>query len=103
MLACANTSGSAGIHIGQSDCPLPLARQLLGPNAIIGVSVSSPDDAKRAVAQGADYVGIGPVWPTGSKDVSKKVLLSPEGVGAVLDVLAGTGVEAVAIGVSLFI
>lgn len=38
------------------------------------------------------------MWPTGSKDISKKVLLSPEGVGGVLEVLTGTGVEAVAIG-----
>lgn len=43
-------------------------------------------------------MGIGPVWPTGSKDISKKVLLGPEGVGGILDVLAGSDVKAVAIG-----
>lgn len=47
---------------------------------------------------GADYVGIGPVWPTNSKDVTKKKILGCDGVGAILDSLAGTGVEAVAIG-----
>lgn len=49
---------------------------------------------------GADYVGIGAVWPTGSKDVSAKVKLAPEGVGAVLEELHGTGVRSVAIGMS---
>jgi thiamine-phosphate diphosphorylase/hydroxyethylthiazole kinase len=93
-------SGSHGIHIGQTDMPLPLARTLLGPDAIIGLSVSTPSEAQLAVQQGADYVGIGPVWATGSKDVSAKVKLAPEGVGRVLEVLAGTGVEAVAIGES---
>jgi thiamine monophosphate synthase len=90
--------GSHGIHIGQTDMPLPLARTLLGPDAIIGLSVSTPSEAQLAVQQGADYVGIGPVWATGSKDVSAKVKLAPEGVGRVLEILAGTGVEAVAIG-----
>ncbi|GFZ48720.1 hypothetical protein JCM24511_06469 [Saitozyma sp. JCM 24511] len=90
--------GSHGIHIGQTDMPLPLARTLLGPDAVIGLSVSTPSEAQLAVQQGADYVGIGPVWATGSKDVSAKVKLAPEGVGRVLEVLAGTGVEAVAIG-----
>lgn len=75
---------------------------MLGPDAIIGVSVSSTDEARIAVRDGADYVGIGAVWPTGSKDVSAKVKLAPEGVGAVLDVLAGTGVQSVAIGTFMF-
>lgn len=91
-------SGSAGIHIGQSDTPLHIARALLGPSATIGVSVSNLREAMAAGAGGADYVGIGPVWPTGSKDVSKKVLLGPEGVGTILDHLAGTPLKAVAIG-----
>lgn len=49
---------------------------------------------------GADYVGIGPVWSTNSKDVTHKTILGCDGVGAILDALAGTGVEAVAIGTS---
>lgn len=94
--------GSAGIHIGQTDTPLPLARQLVGPDAIIGHSVSSVEEARYAVENGADYVGIGPVWPTNSKDVTKKKILGCDGVGAILDALAGTGVDAVAIGQSRF-
>jgi thiamine-phosphate diphosphorylase/hydroxyethylthiazole kinase len=52
------------------------------------------------VDNGADYVGIGPVWSTNSKDVTHKKILGCDGVGAILEVLAGTGVEAVAIGAS---
>ncbi|WWD19599.1 hydroxyethylthiazole kinase [Kwoniella shandongensis] len=90
--------GTAGIHIGQTDCPLPLARQLVGPDAIIGISVGTVSEAHKAVEEGADYVGIGAVWPTGSKDVRNKKMLGPEGVGEILDILAGTGVKSVAIG-----
>lgn len=60
--------------------------------------MSTVEEARIAVRDGADYVGIGAVWPTGSKDVTAKVKLAPDGVGAILDVLAGTGVESVAIG-----
>lgn len=94
-------SGSAGIHIGQSDTPLNLARSLVGPDAIVGHSVSSVEEAKFAVDNGADYVGIGPVWSTNSKDVTHKKILGCDGVGSILEVLAGTGVEAVAIGTSV--
>lgn len=79
---------------------MPLARQLLGPDAIIGRSVSSVEEAENAVKNGADYVGIGPVWSTNSKDVTHKKILGCDGVGSILEVLAGTGVEAVAIGKS---
>jgi hypothetical protein len=81
--------GSIGVHIGQTDCPLPLARQLVGDNAIIGVSVGTPEEARRAVAEGADYVGIGAVWPTTSKDVTAKIKLGPQGVSTILDELDG--------------
>jgi thiamine-phosphate diphosphorylase/hydroxyethylthiazole kinase len=97
-LATLSQPGSAGVHIGQTDCPLSLARQLVGPNSIIGVSVGTSEEARKAVADGADYLGIGPVWPTTSKDVTGKQQLGPMGVGKILEVLSGTGVEAVAIG-----
>lgn len=72
----------------------------MGPEAIIGHSVSSVQEARYAVESGADYVGIGPVWSTNSKDVTHKKILGCDGVGEILEVLAGTGVEAVAIGES---
>ncbi|WVO14242.1 hydroxyethylthiazole kinase [Cryptococcus depauperatus] len=90
--------GTAGIHIGQTDCPAGLARSLVGPDAIIGLSVGNVDEAKRAIQQGVDYVGIGPVWPTHSKDVKNKKILGPDGVGEILDLLDESAIKTVAIG-----
>lgn len=56
-----------GVHLGQDDFPVSLARSLLGAGRIIGVSAGSLDEARRGIADGADYVGFGPVFPTGSK------------------------------------
>ncbi|MBI5015464.1 MAG: thiamine phosphate synthase [Deltaproteobacteria bacterium] len=56
-----------GVHLGQSDFPIPLARRLLGPGRIVGGSASTVDEAKQCEAEGADYVGFGPVYPTTSK------------------------------------
>jgi thiamine-phosphate diphosphorylase/hydroxyethylthiazole kinase len=77
---------------------LSIARRLLPPHTIIGVSVRNEEEARRAIAEGADYVGIGAVWDTSSKDLKGKTTLGPEGVGEVLDVLHNTAVKAVAIG-----
>ncbi|MFW6436150.1 MAG: thiamine phosphate synthase [Halococcoides sp.] len=57
-----------GVHLGASDLPLPAARDLLGPDAILGRSVSTVADAREAAAKGADYLGVGAVYPTTSKD-----------------------------------
>jgi thiamine-phosphate diphosphorylase/hydroxyethylthiazole kinase len=91
-------AGTDGIHVGQTDAPLDVVRRLVGPHAIVGQSVGNQEDARRAVEEGADYVGIGAVWDTKSKDLKGKKSLGPDGVGEILDVLAGTGVDAVAIG-----
>lgn len=56
-----------GVHLGQEDFPIPLARHLLGNDKIIGGSAATPDEAVKCVSEGADYVGFGPVYPTGSK------------------------------------
>jgi thiamine-phosphate diphosphorylase len=58
--------GAEGLHIGQSDLPLREARRLAG-NTFIGVSVSTVEEALAAEAEGADYLGAGAVYPTGSK------------------------------------
>ncbi|MDW7709882.1 MAG: thiamine phosphate synthase [Deferrisomatales bacterium] len=60
-------SQADGVHLGQSDAPIPFARRLLGPRAIIGGSASTVEQARRCIEEGADYVGFGPVYPTGSK------------------------------------
>ncbi|KAG9016372.1 hypothetical protein FRB90_003081 [Tulasnella sp. 427] len=85
-----------GAHVGQEDMPIEIARSILGENAIIGVSAGTTEEAKAAVAAGADYVGIGAVYPTGSKSNAK--LLGVRGVGPILSVLEGTSVKSVVIG-----
>lgn len=56
-----------GVHVGQDDLPGLAARELLGPNAIIGVSAGTMEEAEWAVAQSADYLGVGPVYATMTK------------------------------------
>ena len=96
-------SGAAGVHIGQSDMPLSLplsaVRKLVPPDMIIGVSCSTPEHARKAVEEGADYVGLGSVYGTSTKDVTAPGdTCGISGVRAMLGVLEGTGVKAVAIG-----
>jgi thiamine-phosphate pyrophosphorylase len=57
-----------GIHLGQDDFPIPLAREILGEGAIIGGSAGNMEEARRCFSEGADYIGVGPVYPTGSKE-----------------------------------
>ncbi len=57
-----------GVHVGQSDMEALDVRRLLGEEAIIGVSAETVEQALRAQAHGADYLGVGAVFPTGSKD-----------------------------------
>lgn len=59
--------GAEGIHIGQSDMPATIARKIVGPDMIIGVSASNYDEAKQAVQDGADYLGVGAMFATGTK------------------------------------
>lgn len=59
--------GADGVHLGQQDIPIAVARQVLGPNKIIGRSTTNPHEMASAIAQGADYVGVGPVYKTPTK------------------------------------
>lgn len=56
-----------GVHVGQSDMPARVARTLLGPEKIIGVSCKTPEQAHQAWIGGADYIGCGGVYPTNTK------------------------------------
>lgn len=56
-----------GVHLGQQDLPIAVARQILGPERIIGRSTTNPDEMKRAIEEGADYIGVGPVHATPTK------------------------------------
>jgi thiamine-phosphate pyrophosphorylase len=66
-LDIALASGAAGVHLGQSDLPAAAARRVLGPDKIVGVSASTPAQAEAAQAAGADYLGVGAMFPTGTK------------------------------------
>jgi len=61
-------SHADGVHLGQDDFPVPLARKLLGEGAIIGGSAGSMEEARKCLLEGADYIGFGPVYPTTSKE-----------------------------------
>ncbi|MEB3342224.1 thiamine phosphate synthase [Okeania sp.] len=56
-----------GVHLGQEDIPVNLARQLLGPQKLIGRSTTNPEEMKRAIEEKADYIGVGPVYETPTK------------------------------------
>lgn len=57
-----------GVHVGQSDMPVRVARKILGPGKIIGVSCKTSDQAEQAWVDGADYIGCGGVFPTTTKE-----------------------------------
>jgi thiamine-phosphate pyrophosphorylase len=60
---------AAGVHVGQEDLPVSAARDILGPNKIIGFSTHNSVQAEAAARQGiADYIGFGPIYPTASKE-----------------------------------
>jgi thiamine-phosphate pyrophosphorylase len=78
----AKACGAAGVHLGQDDMPVPFARRLLGPEAVIGVSVNTAEEARRAELEGADYVGAGPAYATSTKETALAVL-GADGLGLI--------------------
>ena len=85
--------GADGVHVGQSDMACARARQLLGADAIVGVSAQTPQQARAAQDAGADYLGVGAVWATGTKVDAPA--LGPEGLARAC---AATALPVVAIG-----
>ncbi len=67
-LDVALASEADGVHLGQHDFPIPLARAILKTDHIIGGSAATLEEAEKCIADGADYIGFGPVFPTDSKD-----------------------------------
>ena len=57
----------AGVHLGQSDLPCTVARDILGDDKIIGISATTYDEAIQAQSDGADYLGVGGIYPTNTK------------------------------------
>jgi thiamine-phosphate pyrophosphorylase len=56
-----------GVHLGQGDLPIAVARRLLGPDRLIGVSTHRPEQVTQATLEGADYLGYGPIFGTATK------------------------------------
>lgn len=65
--------GADGVHVGQKDLPANVVRKMLGPDKIIGVSCATPEEAVKAAADSADYLGAGAVFPTGTKSDTRPV------------------------------
>ena len=63
----AMATGAGGVHIGQRDIPADIARKVIGKDMLLGVSVGSAVEAIDAVKAGADYLGVGAMFPTGTK------------------------------------
>lgn len=115
-LAC----GADGVHLGQEDIPLSSARKILGEDKIIGVSTHNVEQAVRAGAEGADYIGVGPVFSTSTKPdaleplgcemvshINREVKIPVVAIGGISpqnikDVLE-TGVEGIAVVSSIFL
>ena len=107
-----------GIHVGQEDMEAGDVRRLVGEGMILGVSVHTVDEAKRAVACGADYLGVGAVFSTTTKtNVSRMPIETLQSICNAVDVpvvaiggmnqgnimeLAGSGVDGVALVSAIF-
>ena len=71
----AMAANADGVHLGQKDMPAAAARRLLGPGKIIGVSTAKPEEAKLALAEGADYLGVGAMYTTATKTDTRPVTM----------------------------
>ncbi|MEW5773047.1 MAG: thiamine phosphate synthase [Thermodesulfobacteriota bacterium] len=85
---------AAGVHVGQSDLPAIDARRILGPDAIIGLTVKTLEQVREAETLDVDYLGVGPVYPSPTKPDAGQAL-GPEGLRAFVQ---ATRLPVVAIG-----
>lgn len=83
-----------GVHVGQDDLPVPEVRRLLGPDKIIGLSTHAPEQALAAVKAGVDYIGVGPIFATQTKED----VCAPVGLGYLDWVVSHISLPFVAIG-----
>ncbi len=86
-------AGADGVHLGQTDLPLAVARAL-GPTLLVGVSTHNLDQVRAAVAAGADYLGFGPVFATRTKQNPDPVQ-GVAGLRAAVDAAGGTPIVAI--------
>ncbi|MBI4842007.1 MAG: thiamine phosphate synthase [candidate division NC10 bacterium] len=93
-LDLALAAGADGVHVGQEDLPAEAARRLLPPGRILGVSTHTPEQAEAARLGGADYIGFGPMFPSGTKDTG----YTPRGLEGLRDLRAAISLPILAIG-----
>jgi thiamine-phosphate pyrophosphorylase len=100
-----------GVHVGQTDMPVKIARQLMGPDKIVGATTKTVPQALEAYEQGADYLGVGAIYPTTTKVVTiltsvdtlkqivKAVPIKVNAIGGLnkdnIDVLKGSGIAGI--------
>ena len=106
-------AGAEGVHIGQSDMPVYLARKIMGKDKIVGATAKSVIYAKEAYEQGADYLGVGAIYPTTTKvktvmtsidtlmDICKNVPIPVNAIGGLncsnIDILKGIPVAGICV------
>ncbi|KYG25643.1 thiamine phosphate synthase [Priestia endophytica] len=104
--------GASGVHVGQDDLPLKVVRSLVG-DMIVGVSVRTVQEAQKAVEDGADYIGVGSVFPTSTKldakgitkeeliEITESVRIPAVAIGGItaenIEKLNGTGIRGAAV------
>lgn len=88
------TIRAQGVHVGQKDMSANKVRKLIGPDMILGVSVSTVSQAKKAEKDGADYLGVGPVYTTSTKQDAD----SPIGLKGLLAIKNAVSIPVIAIG-----
>jgi len=76
-------AGADGAHVGQDDLPASVARRLLPPPSVLGVSAGTVEEARKAARAGADYIGVGPVYPTPTKPDASEAI-GPEGLARIV-------------------
>lgn len=102
-----------GVHVGQTDMPVDIARRLLGPDKIVGATAKTVPQALEAWQQGADYLGVGAIYPTTTKvvtvitstetlaDICAAVPIPVNAIGGLnrdnLGVLKGTGIRGICV------
>ena len=102
-----------GVHVGQSDMPVAIASKLMGENKIIGATTKTVEQAKEAYEQGADYLGVGAIYPTTTKvktvltstdtlrDICNAVPIPANAIGGLnkdnIDILAGIPIAGICV------
>ncbi|WP_181705256.1 thiamine phosphate synthase [Chthonobacter rhizosphaerae] len=90
----AAAAGAAGVHVGQSDLPAEAARRILGPDAIVGLSITEAGQLSGVDAAAVDYLGVGPVFATGTKPDAAAAL----GIDGLAAIVRASPLRTVAIG-----